>query len=40
MDARWTWVIDNPMLRATINTVALALWIAASLGILEFAARY
>ncbi len=40
MDAKWNWLIDNPPLRAVINTAALAAWIVASVGILEFAARY
>lgn len=40
MDAKWNWLIDNVWLRAMINTVALAIWIATSVGILEFAARH
>jgi hypothetical protein len=40
MDAKWNWLIDNPVLRATINGVAFALWIVASVGILEIAAKF
>jgi tRNA threonylcarbamoyladenosine modification (KEOPS) complex Pcc1 subunit len=39
MDAKWNWLIDNIALRATINTAVFALWIAASIGILEIAAK-
>ena len=39
MDAKYNWLIDNAVVRVTLNTVALALWIAASVGILELATR-
>jgi len=40
MDAKWNWVIDNALVRATINCAAFALWVAASVGILALAAHY
>jgi hypothetical protein len=40
MDAKWNWLIDNVTLRALINTAAFALWIAATVGILDFAAKF
>jgi hypothetical protein len=40
MDAKWNWLIDNVALRAAINTAVFALWIAASIGILEIAANF
>ena len=39
MDAKWNWLIDNVGLRAMINTAVFALWVAASIGILEIAAN-
>ncbi len=39
MDAKWNWLIDNVPARVALNTVVWCLWIAASVGILEFAAR-
>ncbi len=39
MDAKWNWLIDNPPLRAVINTAVLAVWIIAAVGILEVAAH-
>jgi hypothetical protein len=39
MDAKYNWLIDNAAVRVTLNTVALALWIAAGVGILELASR-
>ena len=40
MDAKWNWVIDNVALRATINTAVFALWVAATIGILDIAAKF
>lgn len=40
MDSRWNWFIDNTPLRVALNTLAWCLWIAASVGILEFAAKH
>lgn len=40
MDSKWNWLIDSPWLRATINTAALAIWIALTVGILELASKY
>ena len=39
MDAKFNWLIDNGAIRVTLNTVALALWIAMAVGLLELAAR-
>ncbi|HUI84099.1 MAG TPA: hypothetical protein VL240_07745 [Candidatus Binatia bacterium] len=39
MDAKYNWLIDNGAVRVTLNTVALALWIAMTVGLLELAAR-
>ena len=39
MDAKYNWLIDNPAVRVTLNTVALALWIAMAFGILELASK-
>jgi hypothetical protein len=39
MDAKYNWLIDNGAVRLTLNTVALALWLAAAVGVLEIAAR-
>lgn len=39
MDAKYNWMIDNVVVRVTLNTVAFALWIALSFGVLELAAR-
>ena len=40
MDSRWNWFIDNVPVRVTLNTVVWCLWIAATVGILEFAAKF
>lgn len=40
MDARYNWIIDSVPVRVTVNTVAFALWIALTVGILEFAAKF
>ena len=40
MSSKWNWLIDNPPLRAVINTAGLAVWMVAAVGILEFAARF
>lgn len=39
MDAKYNWMIDNPTIRVTLNTVAFALWIAMAIGLLELAAK-
>lgn len=39
MDAKYNWLIDNGAIRVTINTVAIALWIAMAVGILELATK-
>ena len=39
MDAKYNWLIDNGAVRVTLNTVALALWIAMAIGILELATK-
>ena len=39
MDAKYDWLIDSAAVRLTLNTVALALWIAVSVGLLELAVK-
>jgi hypothetical protein len=39
MDAKYNWLIDNGAVRLTLNTVALAIWAALAVGLLELAAR-
>jgi len=39
MDAKYNWLIDNGAIRVTLNTVALALFIATAVGILELATK-
>ncbi len=39
MDAKYNWLIDNGAIRVTLNTVAIALWIAMAFGILELATK-
>ena len=39
MDAKYNWLIDNPTIRVTLNTVALALWLAMAVGLLELASK-
>jgi hypothetical protein len=39
MDAKYNWLIDNSAVRLTLNTVALALWLAMAVGLLELAAK-
>ena len=39
MDAKFNWLIDNGAIRVTLNTVALALWIAMAVGLLDLAAK-
>ena len=39
MDAKYNWLIDSVAVRLTLNTVALAIWIAVSVGLLELAAK-
>ena len=39
MDAKYNWLIDNGAVRVTLNVVALALWMAMAVGILELATK-
>jgi hypothetical protein len=39
MDAKYNWLIDNGAIRVTLNVVALALWMAMAVGILELATK-
>lgn len=39
MDGKYDWLIDSVAVRLTLNTVALALWIAMSVGLLELAVK-
>jgi hypothetical protein len=39
MDAKYNWLIDSAAIRVTLNTVALALWIALAVGLMELAAK-
>jgi len=39
MDAKYNWLMDNGAIRVTLNVVAIALWIATAVGILELAAK-
>ncbi|MGB8769161.1 MAG: hypothetical protein WCC92_06080 [Candidatus Korobacteraceae bacterium] len=39
MDSKYNWLIDNGAIRLTLNTVALALWIAVAVGLMELATR-
>ena len=39
MTAKYNWLIDNVAVRVTLNTVALALWLATSVALLEFATK-
>ncbi len=39
MDAKYNRFIDNGAVRVTLNTVALALWIAMAVGLLELASK-
>jgi hypothetical protein len=39
MDAKYNWLIDNAAVRLTLNTVALALWMAMCVGLLELAVK-
>jgi hypothetical protein len=39
MDAKYNWLIDNVTIRVTLNTVALALWIATAVALLEVASK-
>ena len=39
MDAKYNWLIDSTAVRLTLNTVALAIWIAVSVGLLELAVK-
>jgi hypothetical protein len=40
MDARWNWLIDNGTARVVINTLAWCVWVAATVGVLEFASKF
>ena len=39
MSANYNWLMDNVAIRVTLNTVAFALWMAATVGLLEAAVR-
>lgn len=39
MDAKYDWLMDSAAVRITLNTVALALWIATAVGLLELAVK-
>jgi len=39
MDAKYNWLIDNAAVRVTLNTLALAVWMAVAVGLLELASR-
>ena len=39
MDAKYNWLIDTGAVRLTLNTVALALWAAMAVGLLELASK-
>ena len=39
MNADFNWLMDNFAVRVTLNTVAFAVWMAASFGLLEAAVR-
>ena len=39
MDAKYNWLMDNAAIRLTLNTLAFVLWAAASVGLLEAAAK-
>ena len=39
MDAKYNWLIDNAAVRLTLNTMAFALWVAASVGLLVAATK-
>jgi len=39
MDAKYNWLMDNAAIRLALNTVAFALWLAASVALLEVAAK-
>ena len=39
MDAKYNWLIDSMAVRLTLNTMALALWIAVAVGLLELAVK-
>lgn len=39
MDSKYNWLIDNGAIRLTLNTVALALWIAVAVGLMELATK-
>ena len=39
MDAKYNRLMDSATVRITLNTVALALWIAMSAGLLQLAVK-
>lgn len=39
MTANYNWLMDNVAIRVTLNTVAFALWMAASIGLLAAAVK-
>jgi hypothetical protein len=40
MDAKWNWFIDNVPLRLVLNVAAFSVWLAAAVGLLEFASKF
>lgn len=40
MDSKWNWFIDNVPLRVALNTAAFCVWLAAAVGVLEFASKF
>ena len=39
MDAKYNWLIDNAAIRVTLNTLALVLWAALAVGLLDLASK-
>ncbi len=39
MDAKYNRLFDNAAIRVTFNTLAFALWLAVSVGLLELAVK-
>jgi hypothetical protein len=39
MDAKYNGLMDSAAVRITLNTVALALWLAMSVGLLQLAVK-
>lgn len=39
MDAKYNWLMDSAAVRITLNTAALALWMATAIGLLQLATK-